>query len=483
MQRIYIDSNTTNRMRTKDSPVYENLANTISANSHEFFTLYSSAHTDDLLNDITDEKFEDAKYIEQLTNNFMLEYNAVHKKLNLFIKSPVQTLKEHEPTNFSFTNMFEGLGDTDSPVLKTLLKGLEDLFKTPAFDFKIDTTAIKNYENTYAKFIPFNEGRQSLSDLFVHFQALNEELSNKDSTLYKSTRKANIDTLKFNDNQNLSTSKEIDQVLIKSGLGKGIHEMIMQMGASDQTVTWHDYFQRGFIFLNMLALDKEKNRKANFTSLNNDSQHAYYSAHCDYLITEDKGLKFKAQVLFDINNISTKILTPAEFTQYIELRQSVPILSKDELIINLVKQMQMLKPFSEFKSEKFDRVTYYYNLGFPFFDYFNELEYIVDNDQGIFFVLLAKRSSFSVDLFYKEFELITNKIVEALGSDLENKSYYTEQDREELQNNTWQGRLWNIGKVPAALEINIGTKKISFAIGPVIPEMPQELINVEKNNA
>lgn len=462
-------------MRTKESSVYEKLAETINTHSREFFALYSSAHTDDLLNDTTDEKFEDAKYIEQLTNNFMLEYNAVYKKLNLYIKSPVQTLRDHVPTTYSLNNLFEGFGDTDSPILNALTKGLEDLFKMPVFDFKIDITAIKNYKNTYAKFIPFNGSRQSLSDLFVHFQSLNEELSNKDSTLYKSTRKANIDTLKFNNNQNLSTSQEIDKVLIKAGLGKGLHEMIMQMGASDQKVTWHDYFQRGFIFLNMLALDKEKNKKADFTSLNNDSQHAYYSAHCDYLITEDKGLKFKAQLLFEINNIQTKILTPEEFIQYVELRKLGVINSKDELIINLVQQMQMLKPFTEYKSEKFDRITYFYNLGFPFFDYFNELEYIVDNDQGIFFVLVAKRSSFSVDLFYKEFELITNKVVEALGPDLENKLQYTDEDREAISNNVWNGRLWDIGKVPAALEINKGTQKLSLVIGPLLPEIPDEL--------
>jgi len=96
-----------------------------------------------LLNDPTDEKFQDAEYIEQLTNNFMLEYNAVYKKLNLYIKSPVQTLRDHLPTTYSLNNLFEGFGDTDSPVLNALTKGLQDLFKMPVFDFKIDITGNK----------------------------------------------------------------------------------------------------------------------------------------------------------------------------------------------------------------------------------------------------------------------------------------------------------------------------------------------------
>ncbi|CAM2968124.1 hypothetical protein SAMN05444143_10169 [Flavobacterium succinicans] len=40
-----------------------------------------------------------------------------------------------------------------------------------------------------------------------------------------------------------------------------------------------------------------------------DSSHAHYASHCDYLISDDRRLRYKARVVYDLYNIKTKIIS------------------------------------------------------------------------------------------------------------------------------------------------------------------------------
>lgn len=462
MKRLHIDKNTLGNIRKQEYEVYKKLHDILDNNRHIFFMTYSSAHIQDLLNDETDIKLEEAAFIEKFIGNYYLSYNAVDKKLGFFLKSPVEILKNQKPIDVSFNNLFEAFDDCD-PLLKPLIDILKAQFKAPTLNLEVDPDGLKPYENTLAQFLPYNDGPKSIDDFIQHFEALHQNLSDKNSVLYKETRKTNIDLLKFNLKQNLKNADDIDNILLKSGIGKTLHELIIQMGGS--APSWNEYFLRGFIALNMLALDNEKNKKAKFNNLINDADHSYYASHADILISEDIGFRFKAGILYQRNNIKTIIMSPQEFIDYFEKIEIKPMNSVGDFI-ELLREQLPSQPYETFKSPNFDRTTYFYDLNSSLFNYFDHLEFVSDNDTGKFYVLTAKKSYYSIGLFYKEIELITNNLSKVIGDDLAKKNLYNEEDDKQLRANQWEGRMWAFGRIPAALEINKGSQKLSLVIGP-----------------
>ncbi|MBL7884728.1 MAG: hypothetical protein JNL69_11710, partial [Bacteroidia bacterium] len=101
---------------------------------------------------------------------------------------------------------------------------------------------------------------------------------------------------------------------------------------------------------------------------------------------------------------------------------------------------------------------------------------IRDQDSGTFVILTSKKADYNIGLFYKEVELVTNKIVSAFGVDLQNLSNFTAEDKEQIAKSTWQGRVWGVYQTLIALEINQGTNKLSISIGPFrFSEQPETL--------
>ena len=96
-------------------------------------------------------------------------------------------------------------------------------------------------------------------------------------------------------------------------MNKTLGELIASHNQSDREQTLNEKFSSGFILLNFFSLDKEKNKKANFTSLNNDAQHSFFAAHCDVFITKDEGLKIKSSILYEEYGIPTQIFDIDEF--------------------------------------------------------------------------------------------------------------------------------------------------------------------------
>ncbi|MCD0489960.1 hypothetical protein LPB86_17085 [Pedobacter sp. MC2016-14] len=69
----------------------------------------------------------------------------------------------------------------------------------------------------------------------------------------------------------------------------------------------------------MLGISKDKLGKKNrFGNLLNDALHSYYARYCDVLVTNDKGLRNKSAILYNMYEVATKILTVDEFNELIQ---------------------------------------------------------------------------------------------------------------------------------------------------------------------
>lgn len=432
-------------------------------NKSFLFPVFSLAHIIDLKNDSTDNKFKDTLFIEEIAGQHMLCYDAVYKQQKFLRVSPSESLKDHlNDPSFNPANFFDCLDDLKTGEFSEQFNQLLDL---PLFDFDTGPINSETYQETLMDFLPYKAGKVSIRDIMNHIEILIPQLFDKDNQLYKNTRKVNIDQFKLNQiDYTLST---LNGVLKKSPFGKDLFELITATAGAKKVLSTSEYFTQGFVVLNMLGLDKEKNKKTNFISLSIDSKHAHYGSLCDILITEDKGLRIKAELLYNLKNISTQIMSTSEFLEFYNGYQPEKIQSEADFILKIFELVNKGTPYSTNKSSQFNRLNFYYSINESFFDFFNALEVIKDDTLGNCMVLTAKRANYDLGLFYSEVEMITNKIVFGFGPDMKGLTNYTKDDEVCIAESKWQGRFWDNYQIPIALEINRGTNKLSICIGPI----------------
>jgi hypothetical protein len=260
----------------------------------------------------------------------------------------------------------------------------------------------------------------------------------------------------------IESTRILNDVLKESPFKKDLKELLM-VGAPED-FTFNAYMSKGFILLNMLGLDKEKNKKTNFISLANDAEHAYYGALCDILVTEDVGLRYKAEVLYEVKGIHTKILSPKEFVDCFSDYKAVAR-CRSGFATNILEQIKEIEPILTTRSDKYNRITSVYHLKESYFDFFDQIELIEDEASGTWIILTSQRNNLNVSLFFDEISVTLNKMLQAFGQDMDRKGVFNDQDREEMKEcgADWTGRLWSLDQT-LGLDINEGTNRLSISV-------------------
>lgn len=70
-----------------------------------------------------------------------------------------------------------------------------------------------------------------------------------------------------------------------------------------------------FELLDLLGYWKDKETERSNQARLWDSQHAYFASYCDYFISNDKRTRYKAEVVYDIFNVDTKIISTKYMTK------------------------------------------------------------------------------------------------------------------------------------------------------------------------
>lgn len=113
---------------------------------------------------------------------------------------------------------------------------------------------------------------------------------------------------------NYSPEEVITQINAKSELFGGytlinLIEKAIELNPQGKEMGLNNRFAGIFEILDLVGYWKDKyNEKSNYARLW-DSNHCYYSAYCDYFISNDKRTRNKAKVVFHIYGIKTKILS------------------------------------------------------------------------------------------------------------------------------------------------------------------------------
>lgn len=429
-------------MRT--SSVHSSFLNSILKNNEKHTFIYSAANLGDLKRDTTEEKYIDLEFIGKLArNNYLCKY--WDRETNFYITDPNDAFKNISENDEIFDSLSDLIQNIDfKDKTDELKKSLEN----------IDTSQVypDHYPEPMKSYI---EKFIELKDNFDLHQVVNSGINlykemQHSKTGYKDLRRF----LKSNHKHvfpylpNEINHENINDLFSKSIFKKSFLEYISEnikiSNVNEEDKQYHTFLS-AYYMLNSLGLDKEKNKKANFNSTTSDSQHAYYAAYCDVLVTEDNGLKEKANLIYKLFDVDTLIINIDEFKDYLSFIKN----KENDIKNNLSNYLE-----KDLKSKEIVYVTEQDNKYFckvkselPYFANFPHVQFSMSKENYLYgdYYLLGSSKKLGRRLFYIEIENVTNYCINQIGVDFNNKGEFKKEEIESIRNNEWEGRIWSIG--------------------------------------
>lgn len=459
MIRIYFDSNVYRHLK-KDEEKYSSLFYKLEQAKNRLMFYYSYAHLSDLTRDKTDRKYEDLSFMEKLVDNNYLNLNTGEEIVIVESNYPTIAFKslDHTPIKeaVNFDELFEDdeFDDDYTKSLKKIMKGYLDL---PVSLLGFPTTnELSNGNDQINKLLPNINKESSIKDLMSGMLETTGNLY-EDPSIWKELRSFSMNSMDLKGFDIDITKEDFNHKLKDTQLGKSFIEFVEDTFKHNKNLEKqreYNFFLAAYNCLNILGLDKEINKKSIFSSIQADAQHSFYAAHCDYLVSDDEQLLLKSKVLYNLFGIETNVLNFQEFTNKIDNLLSFEISNADNLIeaISQVIEQNNILHFNETDDKDKQFITYDV---FPrHFDFFNRLDLTLDAKSKPIFGFYNSPNNYSRFTSYEEFKAITKKFVDVLGNDLNNNGQFTEEDKSEIDDNNWKGRIWIYPKTTIILQLS-----------------------------
>ena len=434
MLRIYLDSNVYRYIKPKHPSDNKDLHSLMDELVGELLFIYSSAHLDDLKTSADPYRTEDLKLMEKYVNTNYFARDPIKNVTDSMYSTPIEAFSQIDYhamdqilNNFDVdTVLFKDLDDRDdSEAFKSLLKSVFDMPIT-AFGTQIDLTKIEGvHKEWFDKMIPNYSSNMSLKDFLNSVMLYGGTIINdaKEVTDLRSY----VESYYQSDTYNYQTWGMKFNEKLRDKFGKSFLELIDGMLLGKQKSNRFLRFQKAYGMLEVFNITKEtasgKTKKFNYWSLNNDATHCYFASLCDYLVTDDKGMQVKAQIMYNLFGVPTRILSTKDF---VEMKDD--LLDTEKTLEAFVKQLAYnISNSTVFHTcsviETREKVTFYQltKLHFGIFDVMECIEY---TSGSIRCVLNLIRDAPEITLMRRELQLVSRKILRALGQDQEDKGEF-----------------------------------------------------------
>lgn len=234
-----------------------------------------------------------------------------------------------------------------------------------------------------------------------------------------------------------------------------------------ENIPYYDFYLHAYSVLDILSFSKDKlSKKNSYNNVFNDSQHSYYARYCDYLVSDDEGLRRKSSLLYDKYGIMTQILTVDDFLQIIDEVGT----STDTNVMRFFNKLgkDLLSGIIVSDSNEDGVQTYILKPQIKYFNFF-DLVVVIINENSEVYVFLSKDDIHLLSQpNYKETGMVTDRVIEIFSEDMTGKNVFIfESEVKEIEIGKWLGRYWEIGDTRVHLQINEGTKNFCMQIGPL----------------
>ncbi|MBK8296833.1 MAG: hypothetical protein IPK91_06055 [Saprospiraceae bacterium] len=293
----------------------------LTKNTNNVLIPYSSAHLSDLLTSYKQSETGkiqtelDLLYLEKLTTNNCILYDYQSQSTYPFaypINKYFAELLEGDSIkvgNFdNFLNYFSNKDLNDSlnaslDKLKLIPSGIDpDKYKLlpPKFDKFKDTFCLNKSNTNYYDLL------KGSFDIIAGYH--------EDPDMYRQLRNAVLEEagLLLDYSKCENPIKEISKRLKNSILNMTFEEFAennIKSQFKNKKPSKFDIFTNHYILLDFLGYQRDKRMK----NLIQDAFHAYYGAHCDFFVTDDKNTYHKSKALYEYFNIETIVCNTKEF--------------------------------------------------------------------------------------------------------------------------------------------------------------------------
>lgn len=240
-----------------------------------------------------------------------------------------------------------------------------------------------------------------------------------------------------------------------STIGKSYLEMIENMLSTNQKKDLYQKFNYAYTLLETYNVTQERKKKGlkqfNMQSLNTDAHHAWFGSFNDYLITDDKGLQIKANIVYQLLKLPTKVLSSKDFINYKTI-----ILGQEETIEKFSSSLNYDLKHSLLLSQEPDLLssdsTSVFIPTHPYFNYFNRYQLNEEKKSITFFCNRKSHASF---MMYREIQLLIRKLNLLLGEDIDNRGEYEMNENEKYKDRAIL-RTWFNGNYKFAIYTSYG---------------------------
>jgi hypothetical protein len=427
--RIYLDSNIFQAVKKSENSL---LLEAILKDKEYNIYSYSSAHIEDLMKDPTEQKLDDLKFIEFIVDDNCWYYDNKIQFENI------------PPTEY--------FGDT-FPAFQNNLIDVHEFFNTPIFGVPVKRTlqstpslfSVLPREQVFSQDInpllkEWLSNSKSMFDVLVNFANLTNEMGRNQKSFAKmisATHKLTVDGefLKSIGIEGFSENMIIDKEAFRSSYANYFLKNRKEMSRNE-------LFKNMYNGLEFLGFVKGKPKKQKMGSLVADSDHAFFGAFNDIVVTNDADMRRKTRFMYDLFNFNTQVLDIHEFHEYLVISKA----QRESTFAKMVDEITSLNDLEEriiHQHNEDNKVVITIKLKEIYYQYFNFVS-IVENEQSYIYYFGKAINNLSVGTLTKEFKYLTDRLVNELGVDTNQKSYFS---ANEIDGEKWCGRTWILGNV------------------------------------
>ncbi len=418
MIRIYLDWNVFSNLK-KDE--FLNFKQKILSHKTKLLFPYSPAHFHDLMKSFSPENkmfWNDLNTLDEISEKHLLRWEK-KRTMCLFCK-PSQYFKDikdnhNEPIEYDINSLFDQLDEFGKELgLGKYGKMLKTLFKNQIVPIEINN---ENREVLNQMF-PNLKSNSNMLEFFSDIGLFSENFIGS-RPFYKEFRKTlNEKGFKIEANSGNWNEKEvvenINEYLNSFETNLTFIDYVQTAFKYREPTTRFEFFKTAYLFLDIIGFKSDKLKKPTDTAKNIvvDSEHAFYGAHCDYFVVNDKNLRIKSKVLYSEFKIPTKILSFEEFREVLDDMIHLPPNSTDEIVENAFQYIDFNKVVEKYeKSEEFESEMIAIELPILYFNFFNYVihqKYEKDKVVGLTYRRVFK--NYSDFVYFTELENLFQRI-------------------------------------------------------------------------
>ena len=242
--------------------------------------------------------------------------------------------------------------------------------------------------------------------------------------------------------------KNFNEKFKETSIGKSFTEMIESLLPENDKDNFNVKFSHAYTLLELYNITQERTKKGlkkfNLTSLSTDASHAYFGSFCDYLVSDDKGMQVKANIVYQLFGFKTKVLSSEDFINISHI-----LLGQEEVYEKFSTSFQYDLKHAFLLNRTFNIENGLeistYQTTHSYFNYFNRFQIIVDKGYHTY-AFYADRENHGSFFMYRELEILVRKLLTVFGLDDDAKGIYSFDE-----NNTWQVgdviRKWTRGEL------------------------------------